>query len=101
MLPGAVISPDVVTECTAMGMQEPLAPGPRVMRRSVSNGTRSLSADVVFEPVCFIQHVRFLDSKEDPDADEPHIHRCCVAQSQTCNSSWICCVQPGTTQPLI
>ena len=99
-LPDAVQTQHIsLTERIAMWMQEPLAPGPRVMRRSVSNGTRSLSADVVFEPVCFIQHVRFLDSKEDPDTDEPHIHRCYFSQVQPCNRAWISWVQLATTRP--
>ena len=66
------------------------------MRRSVSNGTRSLSADVVYEPVCFIQHVRFVDHKEDPDAEEPHVPRCCCCPLQASISCpfpalcWVC-----------
>ena len=55
------------------GLQEPATPGVRTVRRSVSNGTRSVSADIVFEPVAFIRHVDFQDTKQDPDAaaDEP------------------------------
>ena len=49
----------------------------RAMRRTVSNGTRSTTADVVYEPVAYIQHVEFLDAKQDPDAaDEPFVARC-------------------------
>ena len=38
------------------------------MRRTVSNSTRSVLAEVVYEPVAFIQHVEFQDAKQDPDA---------------------------------